>query len=93
MPGAGWVSWARLIRALSSGSLSSNRLLVGIARMRLIEMMLWGRISSGNACTLPAAASHTMATLAWWSLKSGVSSRTVYSGLCSTTVAPQARTA
>ena len=77
VPVAGCDSCARLARALAIGSLSSRRLLSGIASIRLIEMMVSGRTSSGSACRLWAAASQTMAILAWWSPNSGVSSRTV----------------
>jgi len=62
VPGAGWVSLARVSRRLFTGSESASRLIVGNASSRLTEMMCCKGTSSGMALSLGTATSQQIAT-------------------------------
>jgi hypothetical protein len=87
------VSFARDSRAFATGSDSARRVVRGMARVRSTDTMASSATSTGKSCSVATDLSQTTATRAPWSSNWWRSSRGVYSGLCSTTMAPSRRTA
>ena len=84
---------ARESRAFLIGSRSRARVMNGIARVMSTEMIESTATSSGKAWMVATILSHAITTFAPWSSNWWRSSRGVYSGLCSTTIAPSRSTA
>ncbi len=89
----GAVNALRDFLAAGMGSRRASRLARGMARVRSTETIVLTARSAGNAWTLATTLSQTTATVAPWSSNWCRSSRSVYSGLCSTTTAPSRSTA
>ena len=91
--GAGAVSASRRLVIIGSGSPRMNCFALGIASIMFTDTMVSNGVVRRSFSKVEAALSQTMATRAAWSLKGDSSSWAVYSGLCSTTIAPSFRTA
>jgi len=93
VPRTGVVSAEREARARPIGSRSSVRVVKGMALVTSTDTTVSTATSSGSACTVATTLFQTMANFAPWSSNWWRSSRGVYSGLCSTTIAPRRSTA
>ena len=91
--GAGACSASRDSRSLGSGIFSASCCSFGIASIMLTDTMVSSEVLSRSVSKTGADLSHTTATRAPWLSKGSWSSCAVYSGLCSTTVAPSLSTA
>ena len=93
VPDTGAVSLARVARSWGSGRARASRLTRGKAFSRFTETIVRRGAVAGICCSLGTATSQQIATRAPWPVKMCASSRSVYSGLCCTTTAPNRSTA
>ncbi len=89
----GAVIAARARRAAGTGRRSFRRVASGMAAGRSTETIVSTGTSRGMSWMVPTTVFQAMTTRAPWSSNWWRSSRGVYSGLCSTTIAPSRSTA